>query len=69
MICVPDNSLSGNRGNNLLEKLLARRYPNLFENCTESYAILEDLMSASTISSKRKLFKNFEFNNFTIIIF
>lgn len=67
MICVPDNSLAGNRGNNLLEKLLARRYPKLFENCTESFAILEDLLSASTFSGRRKLLSRYRFYSLSFL--
>ncbi|KAJ8667481.1 hypothetical protein QAD02_009144 [Eretmocerus hayati] len=53
MICVPDNSLGGNRGNNLLEKLLARRYPQLFSNSPNSHWILEQLLEAPTLSARR----------------
>ncbi|XP_014230979.1 protein ABHD16A isoform X1 [Trichogramma pretiosum] len=53
MICVPDNSLKGNRGNKLLEKLLLRRYPNLFVDSPNSLKYLENLLSASSASEGR----------------
>ncbi|XP_014218888.1 protein ABHD16A [Copidosoma floridanum] len=53
MICVPENSLSGNRGNKLLEKLLARRYPYLFVDSPDSYIVLSNFLAAPTFHEKR----------------
>lgn len=56
MICVPDGSLAGNRGNKLLEKLLARRYPQLFANSPDSYWTLQRLLEAPTFAARRMYF-------------
>ncbi|XP_001605662.1 phosphatidylserine lipase ABHD16A isoform X1 [Nasonia vitripennis] len=53
MICVPDNSLEGNRGNKLLEKMLLRRYPHLFANSPDSFIYLSKLLEAPTFAEKR----------------
>jgi len=53
MICVPDNSLAGNRGNKLLEKLLVRRYPYLFADSTDSYIVLSNFLAAPTFHARR----------------
>ncbi|XP_029160510.1 protein ABHD16A [Nylanderia fulva] len=46
IICIPDNSLAGNRGNMLLTKLLLRRYPHLFSETSESGTVLSRFLSA-----------------------
>lgn len=48
IICIPNNSLAGNRGNMLLTKLLLRRYPHLFSETSESATILSRFLSAET---------------------
>ena len=52
MICVPENSLPGNRGNKLLELLLVRRYPHLFNNCSKSLEVLNKYLSLPIAMSK-----------------
>lgn len=39
VVCTPSNTLSGNRGNMLLTKVLIRRYPHLFSENSECGAI------------------------------
>ncbi|KAL6429784.1 hypothetical protein ACFW04_007581 [Cataglyphis niger] len=46
IVCVPNNSLAGNRGNMLLTKLLLRRYPHLFSETSESGTVLSTFLSA-----------------------
>ncbi|XP_011495273.1 PREDICTED: abhydrolase domain-containing protein 16A [Ceratosolen solmsi marchali] len=53
MICVPDNCLAGNRSNKLLEKLLSRRYPNLFANSTDSFTLLSNFLAAPTYAARQ----------------
>ncbi|XP_072767699.1 phosphatidylserine lipase ABHD16A isoform X2 [Anoplolepis gracilipes] len=45
IICIPSNSLAGNRGNMLLTKLLLRRYPHLFSETSESGTVLSRFLS------------------------
>ncbi|XP_018367776.1 PREDICTED: protein ABHD16A isoform X1 [Trachymyrmex cornetzi] len=46
ILCIPNNSLAGNRGNMLLMKLLLRRYPHLFSETSESGTVLSRFLSA-----------------------
>lgn len=46
VVCTPNNTLAGNRGNMLLSKLLLRRYPHLFSDTAESGALLTRFLSA-----------------------
>ncbi|XP_058805550.1 phosphatidylserine lipase ABHD16A isoform X2 [Phymastichus coffea] len=62
MICVPDNSLAGNRGNKLLEKLLVKRYPNLFANSTDSFTILSNFLAVPTFGARRLIMDEIEFD-------
>ncbi|EFN89228.1 Protein BAT5 [Harpegnathos saltator] len=51
VVCIPSNTLAGNRGNMLLTKLLLRRYPHLFSDTAESGALLTRFLSA--VASER----------------
>ncbi|XP_012279505.1 protein ABHD16A isoform X2 [Orussus abietinus] len=62
MVSVPVNSLSGNRGNQLLTKLLLRRYPRLFSNGTESALVLSRYLSLATPRGKRTLMREIGVN-------
>ncbi|KAK2575532.1 hypothetical protein KPH14_011252 [Odynerus spinipes] len=52
IVCTPANTLSGNRGNVLLTKVLLRRYPYLFLEPSESGVVLTKFLSAN-ISARR----------------
>ncbi|KAG7189789.1 hypothetical protein KM043_017451 [Ampulex compressa] len=54
ILCVPSNTLSGNRGNALLTKLLLRRYPHLFLESPECGTLLSRYLAADT-SIKRSI--------------
>ncbi|XP_053994786.1 phosphatidylserine lipase ABHD16A [Hylaeus volcanicus] len=54
VVCVPSNTLAGNRGNMLLNKLLLRRYPHLFLESPECGAFLTRLLSAD-VSTKKSI--------------
>lgn len=60
ILCIPSNSLAGNRGNMLLMKLLIRRYPQLFSETSESGTVLSRFLSAEA-SDKGK---EFDINTF-----
>lgn len=55
IICIPSNSLAGNRGNILLTKLLLRRYPHLFSETSESATVLSRFLSAEASDRGKKL--------------
>ncbi|XP_076248153.1 phosphatidylserine lipase ABHD16A [Calliopsis andreniformis] len=52
IVCTPSNTLSGNRGNMLLTKLLIRRYPHLFSEGSECGALLTRFLSADVATRK-----------------
>ncbi|KAM0736562.1 Phosphatidylserine lipase ABHD16A [Formica fusca] len=52
IVCTPNNSLAGNRGNILLTKLLLRRYPHLFSGTSESGTVLSTFLSAEASDKK-----------------
>ncbi|XP_034952441.1 phosphatidylserine lipase ABHD16A [Chelonus insularis] len=51
IMCTPTNSLSDNRANALLKKLLMHRYPVLFADCRESLEILSKYLESPHDSS------------------
>lgn len=55
ILCIPNNSLAGNRGNMLLTKLLLRRYPHLFSETSESGTVLSRFLSAEASDRGKKL--------------
>lgn len=52
VVCTPSNTLSGNRGNMLLTKLLIRRYPHLFSETSECAALLVKFLSVDVATRK-----------------
>ena len=54
ILCIPNNSLAGNRGNMLLMKLLLRRYPHLFSETSESGTVLSRFLSAEASDRSKK---------------
>ncbi|KAK1123989.1 hypothetical protein K0M31_007017 [Melipona bicolor] len=60
VVCTPSgNSLSGNRGNMLLAKLLMRRYPHLFMENSECAVLLVKFLSAD-ISNRKSIIETVE---------
>ncbi|XP_036141377.1 phosphatidylserine lipase ABHD16A isoform X2 [Monomorium pharaonis] len=57
ILCVPNNSLAGNRGNMLLTKLFLRRYPHLFSETSESGTVLSRFLSAE--ASDRTILRSY----------
>ncbi|XP_011693585.1 PREDICTED: abhydrolase domain-containing protein 16A isoform X2 [Wasmannia auropunctata] len=58
ILCIPHNSLAGNRGNMLLMKLLLRRYPHLFSETSESGTVLSRFLSAEA-SDRTSILESF----------
>jgi len=54
ILCIPNNSLAGNRGNMLLMKLLLRRYPHLFSETSESGTVLSRFLSAEAADRSKE---------------
>ncbi|KZC04807.1 PREDICTED: abhydrolase domain-containing protein 16A isoform X2 [Dufourea novaeangliae] len=52
VVCIPSNTLAGNRGNMLLTKVLIRRYPHLFLENSECGALLTRFLSADVSTRK-----------------
>ncbi|XP_076169543.1 phosphatidylserine lipase ABHD16A [Ptiloglossa arizonensis] len=52
VVCIPSNTLAGNRGNALLIKLLIRRYPHLFSETSDCGVLLTKFLSADGSSRK-----------------
>lgn len=52
IVCTPPNTLSGNRGNILLTKLLLRRYPYLFSEPSKSGVVLTKFLSINIFARK-----------------
>ena len=52
VVCTPSNTLSGNRGNMLLTKLLMRRYPHLLSETAECAVLLVRFLSADVAARK-----------------
>ncbi|XP_017792220.1 PREDICTED: protein ABHD16A [Habropoda laboriosa] len=50
VVCTPSNTLSGNRGNMLLTKLLIRRYPHLFVETSDCATLLVRFLSADVFT-------------------
>ncbi|XP_011157969.1 phosphatidylserine lipase ABHD16A isoform X1 [Solenopsis invicta] len=59
ILCIPNNSLAGNRGNMLLMKLLLRRYPHLFSETSESGTVLSRFLSAES-SDRTSILESFK---------
>ncbi|XP_012228848.1 phosphatidylserine lipase ABHD16A isoform X2 [Linepithema humile] len=58
IVCIPSNSLAGNRGNMLLTKLLLRRYPHLFSETSESGTVLSRFLSVEA-SDRTSILESF----------
>ncbi|EZA55276.1 hypothetical protein DMN91_007115 [Ooceraea biroi] len=58
IICIPNNSLAGNRGNMLLTKLLLRRYPHLFSENANASTVLKRFLSAEA-SDRASILQSF----------
>ncbi|XP_011868364.1 PREDICTED: abhydrolase domain-containing protein 16A [Vollenhovia emeryi] len=61
ILCIPNNSLAGNRGNMLLMKLLLRRYPHIFSESSESGTVLSRFLSAEA-SERTSILSTFRVN-------
>lgn len=54
MVCAPSPTLSGNRGNVLLAKLLARRYPQIFSEDSDIGPLLTNFLNAQSLNARSK---------------
>ena len=52
MVCAPSPTLSGNRGNVLLAKLLARRYPQIFSEDSDIGPLLTKFLNAQSVNAR-----------------
>ncbi|XP_078043346.1 phosphatidylserine lipase ABHD16A [Augochlora pura] len=52
VLCIPSNTLAGNRGNMLLAKLLIKRYPQLFSENSPCGMLLTQFLSADVTTRK-----------------
>ena len=52
VVCTPSNTLSGNRGNMVLRKLLKRRYPHLFSDSLECDPLVPTFLAADVATRK-----------------
>ncbi|XP_033223221.1 phosphatidylserine lipase ABHD16A [Belonocnema kinseyi] len=53
MVCAPSPTLSGNRGNVLLAKLLARRYPQIFSEDSDTGPLLTNFLNAQSLNARK----------------
>ncbi|XP_051175439.1 phosphatidylserine lipase ABHD16A [Leptopilina boulardi] len=58
MVCAPSLTLSGNRGNILLAKLLMRRYPHVFSEDSDSSPLLTRFLNAPTPNARKMIMES-----------